>query len=264
MRSLAAISKSEKMVVDVPANRQQQILGVSFDLIDHSKVFDTVYQWCQTRQRRYITVVNPHSVMLCCRDEQMSRAVARSDMTLPDGTGIIWAANILGYKNCGRVTGPDLMLKLCDWGRQAGYRHYFYGGKNGVAELLAEKLSKMYPGLKIAGTYCPPFRPLSDEENDAIIKKINAAQPDIVWVALGAPKQEKWMARHIAVIETKVMIGVGAAFDFHSGNIKWAPVAVRKLGLEWAWRLACEPKRMWRRNLDSPLFLAKVLCRQLK
>lgn len=251
------------MIAEIHNVNRYEILDVSFDLVDQQTVFESIMQWRETQHQNYITLVNPHSVLLCNRDEQMSQAISDAGLTLPDGAGIILAANILGYKNHGRLTGPNLMLKLCDWGRQFGYRHYFYGGKEGVADMLAQKLSDMYPGLQVAGTFYPPFRPLGDEEDNAVVEKINAANPDIVWVGLGAPKQEKWIAQHLGAINATVMIGVGAAFDFHSGNVKWAPALIRKLGMEWAWRLACEPKRMWRRNLDSPLFLAKVIFQRL-
>ena len=121
----------------------------------------------------------------------------------------------------------------------------------------------MYPGLEVAGTYCPPFRSLSEREDQAITKRINSTDPDIVWVGLGAPKQEQWMARHVGKIKAAALIGVGAAFDFHSGNVKWAPNSVRKLGLEWAYRLAQNPRGMWRRNFDSPLFLSRVMWQRL-
>jgi len=172
---------------------------------------------------------------------------------------LILAARLLGLKSRGRVTGPTLMLKLCDWGRERGYRHYFYGGKEGVAETLARRLSERFPGLEVAGTFSPPFRTLTEEEGAAVVEKINATRPDVVWVGLGAPKQEKWMAAHVGRIAAAALIGVGAAFDFHSGNVKWAPGWIRKIGMEWAWRLAHEPRRLWRRNLDSPLFLLAVM-----
>lgn len=184
-------------------------------------------------------------------------------MVMPDGVGIILAARLLGYPHNGRVTGPELMLKLCDWGRKEGYRHYFYGGDEGVGEKLAEKLCRDYPGLEVVGTYSPPFRALSKQEDTQVVEQINSAKPDIVWVGLGAPKQEKWMAEHLGRINAIAMIGVGAAFDFHSGNVKWSPAWVRKVGIEWAYRLAQNPRHMWRRNLDSPLFLMKVVQQRL-
>lgn len=173
------------------------------------------------------------------------------------------AARLLGYPHHGRVTGPTLMLKLCDWGREPRFRHFFYGGASGVAETLAERLTAQFPGLEVAGTCCPPFRELHPAEDAQMVRRINEAKPDIVWVGLGSPKQEKWMADHVGRIEAAALIGVGAAFDFHSGRVKWAPAWIRKMGIEWAYRLAREPKRMWRRNVNSFVFLAKVLQQRL-
>ncbi len=243
--------------------KKHDILKIRFDLIAYEVVLETIERWRREGQRRYVAITNPHSVLLCHRDELMLRATLKAGMVLPDGIGILLAARLLGYPHNGRATGPTLMLKLCDWGRKNAYRHFFYGGAEGVADKLAENLSNEYPGLKVAGTYCPPFRPLTEREDHAAVDQINAVKPDIVWVGLGAPKQEKWMAEHQGRIEAAAMIGVGAAFDFHSGNVKWAPALVRRLGLEWAYRLAQEPKRMWRRNIDSPLFLSRVMRQRL-
>ena len=235
------------------------VLGVRFDFTDYADVVKTICRWRACGERQYISITNPHSVMVCRRDREMGRATAGAALTVPDGVGVIWAARILGYRNHGRVAGPTLMLRCCDWGREHGFRHFFYGGKEGVGEKLAARLSEIYPGLSVAGTYCPPFRAVSDEEDRAIVERINATRPDVVWVGLGAPKQEKWMLAHAGRVDAAAMIGVGAAFDFHCGEVRWAPAWIRKLGLEWAYRLALEPKRMWRRNLDSPLFVAKVI-----
>jgi N-acetylglucosaminyldiphosphoundecaprenol N-acetyl-beta-D-mannosaminyltransferase len=202
--------------------------------------------------------------MMCRRDPEMRKATTGAALILPDGVGIILAARLLGYGPRHRATGPELMLKLCDLGRKYGFRHFFYGGAEGVAERLARRLGNLYPGLTVAGACCPPFRSLSAEEDLDLVKQINDARPDVLWVGLGAPKQEKWMVEHAGRISAAAMIGVGAAFDFHSGNVKWAPPWVRKLGLEWAYRLVLEPKRMWRRNVDSPLFLLLAGLRRLQ
>jgi len=217
--------------------KRQKILNVKFDLIAYEIVMQTIEQWRQQGKCQYVAITNPHSVLLCYRDEMMFRATHDAGLVLPDGIGIVLAARLLGYNHNGRASGPTLMLKLCDWAREKGYRHFFYGGAEGVADKLADKLSQEYPGLNVAGTYCPPFRRLTDEE--------------------------KWMAEHVGRINATAMIGVGAAFDFHSGKVKWAPALVRRLGLEWAYRLIQEPRRMWRRNLDSPLFLSRVMRQRL-
>jgi N-acetylglucosaminyldiphosphoundecaprenol N-acetyl-beta-D-mannosaminyltransferase len=245
------------------AGEKYRVLSVCFDLIDYECAFARIKEWRSAGLRKFVTITNPHSVMLCGRCREMAVATAGAGLTLPDGVGIILAANILGYPNHGRVAGPTLMLKLCEWGCQAGLRHYFYGGGEGIADKLAIAMKAKYPEIIIAGSYCPPFRQLTPQEDQEIVDKINSTKPDIVWVGLGAPKQEKWMAEHVGRIAAPAMIGVGAAFDFHTGNVKWAPACVRRLGLEWAWRLACEPKRMWRRNLDSPVFLLKALGQKL-
>ena len=239
------------------------ILSINFDLVDYRQVFEAVDGYKASGRRELVTITNPHSVLMCHRDEKMMQATQSAGLVLPDGAGIILAANILGYKNLGRVTGPDLMLKLCDWGREKGFRHFFYGGDDDVAKKLVNNLTENFPGLQVAGAYCPPFRPLSDEEDNNIVGMINDSKTDIVWVGLGAPKQEKWMLDHTGKIKAAAMIGVGAAFDFHSGNVKWAPAIVRRLGIEWAWRLIENPKRMWWRNLDSPIFLTKVLYQRI-
>ncbi|MDB5921738.1 MAG: glycosyl transferase, WecB/TagA/CpsF family [Betaproteobacteria bacterium] len=234
------------------------IAAVDFNFVQASDIPPLIDLWRHDGRRGYVTLVNPHSVMMCRRDERMREATRGADLALPDGVGVVLAARLLGYGRRYRVTGPALMLHLCDAGRVRGLRHFFFGGRVGVAEQLVEHLSVEYPGLEVAGTYCPPFRALADEEDAQVVAHINATRPDVVWVGMGAPKQEKWMADHVGRIRATALVGVGAAFDFHSGNVPWAPRWVRRIGCEWAYRLAREPRRMWRRNLDSPLFLWHV------
>ena len=158
-----------------------------------------------------------------------------------------------------RVYGPDLMLAACERAAARGYSSFFYGGRPGVAERLAARLAGAFPGLKIAGTYAPPFRELSAQEDENVVQLISAAQPDLVWVGLGTPKQELWMAAHAHRIDAGVLIGVGAAFDIHAGLTRQAPRWLQRSGLEWAFRLAQEPRRLWRRYLyNNPRFLAGV------
>jgi N-acetylglucosaminyldiphosphoundecaprenol N-acetyl-beta-D-mannosaminyltransferase len=239
--------------------KAHNILGTYFSLLSYRGVMATVVRWRERKERHYITLTPPYSVLICQHDAKLHEATQAASLTLPDGVGIILAAELLRYPHCGRVSGPTLMLKLCDWGRAEGLRHYFYGGAPGVAETLAERLKQGNPGLQVAGTCCPPFRDLTPAEDLDAVDQINRAKPDIVWVGLGSPKQEKWMAEHIGRIDAASLIGVGAAFDFHSGRVKWAPSWMRKIGIEWAYRLATEPKRMWRRNVNSFVFLTRVL-----
>lgn len=235
------------------------ILGTNFSLLSYTDVIARIQGWREKQQRHYITLTPPYSVLMCQRDNELKEATEGASLTLPDGVGIILAARILWYPHRGRLTGPTFMLRLCACGRAEGLRHFFYGGAPGVAEALAQKLKKSYPGLDVAGTYCPPFRECTPVEDAEIVRQINRTNPDIIWVGLGSPKQEKWMAQHVGQIEAAAMIGVGAAFDFHSGNVKWTPKWMRDMGIEWAYRLGKEPKRMWRRNVNSFVFLAKVL-----
>lgn len=241
------------------ALRRRRVLNVSFDFIGYDDTLATIHGWRLTGQRRYIAFTPPYSVMLSMCDVRLADATSRAGLVLPDGIGIIAAAKILGYAHSGRVSGPTLMLRACDWGRRYGYRHYFCGGAPGVAEELARRLCLAYPGLEIVGTYCPPFTGLSEEEDQRTVERINAAKPDIVWVGLGSPKQELWMRDHVGRVDASSLIGVGAAFDFHSGRVKWAPAFMRRLGLEWAYRLVHEPRRLWRRTVESPRFLLHVV-----
>ena len=238
------------------------IVGMNFDFLPNSAIAGVIECWKHRAWRKYIAATNPYSVILCRRDPEMYAATANAALRLPDGVGITLAARLLGHGPHRRLTGPELTLALCSSGRAFGFRHFFYGGGPGIADKLADNLCRLYPHLSVAGTCCPPYRLLSEEEDQRMVEQINAARPDIVWVGLGAPKQEKWMASHLRRIEATAMIGVGAAFDFHSGNVKWAPRWVRRAGLEWAYRLSCEPGRMWRRNLNSPVFLSLAV-RQL-
>lgn len=239
--------------------KTHNILGTHFSLLSYRDVLTTILRWRDRNERHYVALTPPYSVLMCRRDVRLHEATEAASLTLPDGVGIILASKLLRYPHHGRVTGPTLMLRLCDWGRDKGLRHYFYGGAPGVADALAERLQQKYPGLTVVGTYCPPFRELTPTEDAEALTRINETKPDIVWVGLGSPKQEKWMAEHLGRLDAAAMVGVGAAFDFHSGRVKWAPKWMRNAGVEWAYRLVTEPRRMWRRNIDSFVFLGKVV-----
>jgi N-acetylglucosaminyldiphosphoundecaprenol N-acetyl-beta-D-mannosaminyltransferase len=161
----------------------------------------------------------------------------------------------------GRVYGPDLMLAALELSEKKGWRHFFYGGANGTAKALRDRLEKRFPKLQIAGTYEPPFRPLNAEEEEALKKVIREARPDMMWIGLSTPKQERFMAEYLAQLEVTLMAGVGAAFDFLAGRARQAPRWMQRAGLEWLFRLGCEPRRLWKRYLkNNPLFLIRMLC----
>jgi N-acetylglucosaminyldiphosphoundecaprenol N-acetyl-beta-D-mannosaminyltransferase len=176
---------------------------------------------------------------------------------------MVWASRIAGVKEVTRVYGPDFLLAMAERAAEKGYTSYFYGGNEGVADQLAQSLAERFPGFTCVGTYCPPFRPLTDEESDAVVARIREANPDMVWVGLSTPKQERWMDTYVDRLGVPVLLGVGAAFDIHSGNLSQAPLWMQRNGLEWLYRLGVEPKRLWRRYLvNNPKFVAKVVRRR--
>lgn len=238
---------------------RREVAGMPFHFVEKHQVLEVIAQWRDAGRSEMIVVNNPHAVMLCWRDHEMREATVRAGLALPDGVGVIFAAAILGYGRKHRVTGPSVMLDICDRGRELGLRHFFYGGAEGVAERLAEKMCERFPGMQVVGTYCPPFRELTHEEDEHVTALINGTNADVVWVGLGAPKQERWMIRHHGRLNAAATVGIGAAFDFHSGMVPWAPGWIRRCGLEWAHRLVVNPKRMWRRNIDAPRFMARVI-----
>jgi N-acetylglucosaminyldiphosphoundecaprenol N-acetyl-beta-D-mannosaminyltransferase len=240
------------------------IVNIPFSCIGYSQVMQQISRWHTEGKCRAISFVNPHSIIVSLEDMEMADALRQSSLILSDGVGIVIASRILGCFDIQRVTGPACMLKICEWSQYYGYSHFFYGGAEGVAQQLAEHLKEKYPRLKVAGTCCPPFRNLTHEEEEQVAVDINSCKPDIVWVGLGAPKQEKWINRHLGKIKATAMIGVGAAFDFHSGRKKWAPQWIRDLGIEWIYRLFQEPSRMWRRNVNNAIFLCCVLGQRMK
>lgn len=240
------------------------ILGVKVSAINMNTALDTIRRWIDGGQQHYICVTPVHALMDFRRDPELLRIVNQSGLTTPDGMPLVWVLKLMGSQHVERVYGPDLMLEVCRMSQGTGYRHYFYGGAEGVPEKLSQNLSEKFPDLDIAGTYSPPFRPLSADEDTSIVEKINKADPDIIWVGLGAPKQELWMAEHMDRLNASVLIGVGAAFDFHAGLKKQAPAWMQRCGLEWFFRLITEPKRLWKRYaVNNPLFLLLLLAQVL-
>jgi N-acetylglucosaminyldiphosphoundecaprenol N-acetyl-beta-D-mannosaminyltransferase len=241
-----------------PRAAEEPVLGVPLALTDYEETLAWIDGSIAHRQRGYLCVAAVHTVMLFQEDPELRDAVLNASFTVPDGQPLVWAMNALGHDLPHRVYGPDLMQKACERAVQTGARMYLYGGRNqGALVQLALNLRRRFPGLQIVGGYSPPFRDLTDEETDAIAEEINRSRADIVWVGIGAPKQEKWMARMRDRLEAPVMIGVGAAFDFHAGLVAQAPPWMQKVGLEWAFRLGTEPRRLWRRYARyNPLFVA--------
>jgi len=240
--------------------RRVDVLGVGVSAIDMPMAVAEISRWVREREKHYVCVTGVHGVMESRRDPSLQLIHNESGLTTPDGMPMVWAGRWAGARWMRRVYGPDLMLAVCETAQTEGWKSFFYGGRAGVAERLVERLRGRFPNLAVAGTYAPPFRPLSREEDENVIELINAAKPDLVWVGLSTPKQERWMAEHVVRLEAPVLLGVGAAFDIHAGTLPQAPRWMQRTGLEWLYRLVREPRRLWRRYLsNNPRFVLAIL-----
>lgn len=232
------------------------ILGVYLSAINMALAVETIESWIANRERHYVCVTGVHGVMESQSDSRLRQIFNEAGLSTPDGMPMVWVSRMQGYKQVSRVYGPDLMLAVCERSLQTGWRHFLFGSTAEVLKRLTERLYKLYPGLNIVGAFSPPFGEPGAAEDVQIVQRLNAAEPDIVWVGLGMPKQERWMSLHRAALTAPVLIGVGAAFDFHSGSKPQAPRWMQRSGLEWAFRLATEPRRLWRRYFpNNPKFM---------
>lgn len=233
------------------------VLGVPLGLTDYDRTLDWIDATVAARGRGYICVCNVHTVMASAEDPELRSALMDSSINVPDGQPLVWALNLLGHPLGDRVYGPELMARSCERAAETGQRLYLYGGRNqGALVQLALNLRQRYPGIKIVGGYSPPHRPLTTEERRAVIKEINGSRADVAWIGIGVPKQEKWMAQMRAELQPPVLVGVGAAFDFHAGLVPQAPATIQDFGLEWAYRLVHEPRRLARRYVRyNPRFV---------
>lgn len=208
-------------------------------------------------EHSHIAITNTESMYYAKKIPEHLNYINSAAFSLCDGIGAVFSARFEG-KVIKRFNGPDLFIEACDYGQNYGWKHFFYGGKEGVADILVENLIEKYPQMKVVGTYCPPFRDLNKEEEEEIIKKINDSGADIIWVGLGLLKQERWIAKYKNQINIPWAVGVGAAFDFYAGTVKRAPLFFRRLGMEWLYRLAREP-RMFKRNVNSFKFMISAI-----
>jgi N-acetylglucosaminyldiphosphoundecaprenol N-acetyl-beta-D-mannosaminyltransferase len=233
------------------------VLGIPLALIDYDGALDWMDHAVAARAKAYVCVAAVHTVMAAQEDPELRAAALGADFTLPDGQPLVWALKLLGHPLPDRVYGPELMERACARAAQTGRRFYLYGGRNqGALVELARSLRLRHPGLNVVGGHAPPFRELTAEEEAAVVADIERVRAEVVWVGIGVPKQEKWMARMRDRLSAPVLVGVGAAFDFHAGLVPQAPPGMQRLGLEWAFRLAHEPRRLWRRYLRyNPRFV---------
>ena len=232
------------------AIRKREILGIPIAMTDYAGAIDAMDSMVTSRERGYVCAVAVHALTVGHDDPEMAEALREATLVLPDGMPVVWAANLLGENLTDRVYGPELMLRYNDRCAERGHRVWLYGGRDqGSLVQLALNLRRRHPGINIVGGYSPPFRPMTEEEEDALVDQVNDARPDVLWVGIGVPKQEKWMARMRERLDVPVMCAVGAAFDFHAGRISQAPSWMQQRGLEWIYRIAQEPRRLLPRYL---------------
>jgi N-acetylglucosaminyldiphosphoundecaprenol N-acetyl-beta-D-mannosaminyltransferase len=241
-----------------PAGRVD-VLGVGISCVDLDRSVEIIGRWIDDSAREYVCVTGMHGVMESRADPELRAIHNQSGLTTPDGMPMVWAGRRAGA-SISRVYGPDLMHAVFAAAQRAGWSSYLVGGAPGVADQLMARMDQQYPGLRWAGAQSPPYRALREPETQALLRDINHAQPDLIWVGLGTPKQERWMAAHRHELDAPVLVGVGAAFDILAGTLRQAPRWMQRSGLEWAYRLAVEPRRLWRRYLvNIPRFALAIL-----
>ena len=240
----------------------QSVLGTWIDALLWDEAIRQIAAWGSARESRYVCICNVHAVVTATRDPEFKRAVNGADMATSDGAPIAWALRKLGFPAQERINGPDLMWRYLREAERAGQTIFFYGSTEDTLIRLRSSISREFPGLKVAGMHSPPFRPLSRAEDDAEVDMINRSGANVVFVGLGCPKQEKWMAAHQGEIGA-VMVGVGAAFDYHSGMVRRAPLWWQRNGLEWLYRLVSEPRRLMKRYMVTNTLFILGISRQL-
>jgi N-acetylglucosaminyldiphosphoundecaprenol N-acetyl-beta-D-mannosaminyltransferase len=236
--------------ISVSAVKQFDVLGVPVAAVDMASAIETVRAWISNRdQGRMVTFATVHMVVEALKNKAFAALLETTDVNFPDGMPLVWAGRHRGLRKIGRVCGPEFMPAFCEATAGSGIRHFFYGGTEGVPQSIADRLSAKAPDLQVVGAYSPPFGAITPEQDEEIVQMINRSQPDAVWVCLGCPKQELWMAQHRHRLNAKVLLAVGLAFDIVAGHKKRAPEVLQRYGLEWLYRLFQEPRRLWRRYL---------------
>jgi N-acetylglucosaminyldiphosphoundecaprenol N-acetyl-beta-D-mannosaminyltransferase len=231
-----------------PLPPRYPVLDVAISALTPREAVSLVLEWVARREKHFLNVCTADTILQCHDRPELAAIANAASLALPDGMPLVWMGRLQGCR-VERVYGPDLMLALCDKGRDGGVRHYFYGGTEDVLKALEAALVRRFPGLKIAGSWAPPFRPLTLEEKADAMARINEAAPDIVWVGIGTPKQDFWVSEFRPRLHAPVLIPVGAAFNFHAGAVRQAPRWMGRVGLEWLFRLLMEPRRLWKRYL---------------
>lgn len=237
------------------------VLGVGVSVLNLRTAVAVLTEAVQQRRRGYVCVSNVHVLVEAQQNPAYKQVLNRALLVTPDGMPLVWAGRLAGHRDMSRVYGPDLMLAVFEATRPSGHTHFLYGGLPGVAQELKDRLERRFPGVRIVGTGCPPFRRLDAEEEAALIAQVGAVRPDFFWTSISTPKQDLFNAAFLPRLDTTLMIGVGAAFDFHTGRVAQAPRWIQRIGMEWFYRLCREPRRLWKRYLTvNPIFLGLALC----
>jgi N-acetylglucosaminyldiphosphoundecaprenol N-acetyl-beta-D-mannosaminyltransferase len=242
-----------------PKKPKANVLGISIDAVNMKGALDRIAREFESERKGYVCLAGVHGVMEAQRDADLAKIYAEASLVAPDGMPMVWVGRQQGQIAMERVAGPDLMLEVMQCERLRECTHFFCGGKDGVAQELREKLAERFPQIKIVGAYTPPFGPMSDAEEKSFVAMVNEIRPDIVWVGISTPKQERFMAKYIPLLDVKLMFGVGAAFDFHTGRIRDCADWIKRSGLQWLHRLMQDPKHLWKRYLqNNPAFLYAI------
>jgi N-acetylglucosaminyldiphosphoundecaprenol N-acetyl-beta-D-mannosaminyltransferase len=242
------------------------VLGVRVSAVDLKSAVDLSDQWIRSaRGSGYICASGVHGVMEAHADYDLRRVLNGATINLPDGMPMSWVGHLQGLRDMDRVFGPDFMMAMCRLSAERGYRNFLYGGKPGVAASLSETLQRKIPGLQVVGTYTPPFRRLTADEENEVLAQVRESRPHIIWVGLSTPKQERFMSQYVHFLQVPLMVGVGAAFDFHTGAIRDCSPWIKRAGLQWLHRLIQDPKRLWKRYLrNNPAFLWHIALQLLR
>ncbi|MDN4076688.1 WecB/TagA/CpsF family glycosyltransferase [Paenibacillus polymyxa] len=243
----------------LPQYRVGRIASTDVAALTFQETVHTLERWAVGRKDSYVCICNTHSIVTAGNHPEFHEALTQADLCTPDGMPLVWALKLYGFERQDRVDGPSLMLKLCERAPQTEVSVYFYGSTPDTLDSLKDRVGQDYPGIRIAGSFSPPFRELQPEEEKQIIEEINASGAHLIFVSLGCPKQEIWMHRNKDRIRG-VMVGVGAAFDYITGKVRRPPLMIQRLGLEWLYRLLCEPKRLWKRYAyNNPMYIYRFL-----
>jgi N-acetylglucosaminyldiphosphoundecaprenol N-acetyl-beta-D-mannosaminyltransferase len=253
----------DERIAAAAVDARVNMLGVGVAGIDLNETIATLEKWREHKQRDYVCCVTVHGLVMSQKDPTVRSALNRAGLATMDGMPLVWWCRLAGAAHASRVCGPDLLEAMCARGPALGHRHFFYGSSPQVVGQLVARLTERFPGLNVVGSISPPFRPLTAEEDAAEVAAINEARPDFVWVGIGMPKQEKWMASHVGRIDAAALIGVGAAFDFHAGTKPRAPRWIQHTGFEWLFRLLSEPRRLAHRYIIDNAYFAACAVRQL-